>query len=38
MLTNALPLADEFAAISPTLTERSLRLWVASEAPSLGHR
>lgn len=37
MLKTALSLADKFAAMSPTLTERSLRLWAASEARSLGH-
>lgn len=30
-------LANKFAAIRTTLTERSLRLWAAAEARSLGH-
>jgi transposase len=30
-------LADKFAAIRTTLTERGLRLWAAAEARSLGH-
>lgn len=30
-------LADKFAAVRATLTERGLRLWAAAEARSLGH-
>lgn len=37
MLTTTRSLVDKFTAISPTLTERGLRLWAAAEARSLGY-
>lgn len=37
MFKLTLSLVEKFAAIQPTLTERSLRLWSAAEARSLGH-